>query len=143
MFKYKILSSRGRTSTSTESVTAAKSASVQTAALSKKQTATIGDLRVWWIPQIPGKPFTVRVKDPEEGMRILEVLASYDMFQLHHRIKPDFSNVGDLQQWDGEDWMDWGEDETGLDIREVATLLEEDGAWIPRRYCWEWKEGTP
>ena len=66
-------------------------------------------LRVWWIPQIPMESFYVPVETPEEGKKILDVLASYDLFQLQHNVKPDFSNTGGLQIWneDEQDWEDW------------------------------------
>ena len=74
-------------------------------------------LRVWWIPQVPGKPFTAEVSSLEEGRLLLDVLAAYDLFQLAHRIKPDFSNVGGLQAFSEEtgDWEDWY-DEDGDEI---------------------------
>jgi hypothetical protein len=83
-----------------------------------------GDLRVWWIPQIPGEPFHVPVASPEEAKKILDVLAQYDLFQLENRIKPDFANAGGLecfQQYgpgeevDEPDWCEW-ESERGDSI---------------------------
>ncbi len=76
-------------------------------------------LQVWWIPQVPMKPFTVDVDSVVEGVKIMEVLADYDKFQFDNHIKPDYCNVGGLQQWDedfdGEghgDWVDWYDNET-------------------------------
>jgi len=74
-----------------------------------------GDLRVWWIPQIPMKPFYVPVKSVEEAIKITDVLADYDLFQYENNVKPDYSNAGGLMVWDdtldpddkGEKWMDW------------------------------------
>ncbi len=73
-----------------------------------------GDLRVWWIPQIPMKPFYYPVETPEEGAILCDALAKYDLFQFDHRIKPDYANVGGLQvldeDSDGEGtpgWVDW------------------------------------
>jgi hypothetical protein len=76
---------------------------------------TKGDLQVWWIPQIPGKAFCVAVESPKEAKKLLGILADYDDFQLKHRIKPDYSNTGGLQEYDGEEWTDWY-DENGDDI---------------------------
>jgi hypothetical protein len=56
----------------------------------------IGDMRVWWIPQIPGKAFRVPVASLEEGVKLLIVLADYDLFQYKNRIKPDYSNAGGI-----------------------------------------------
>lgn len=61
-----------------------------------------GDLRVWWIPQVPGKAFFVPVKTFAEGVWLQEVLADYDNFQYEHNIKPDYSNVGGLQRYSDE-----------------------------------------
>ena len=81
----------------------------------------VGDLQVWWIPQVPMEPFTVPVASVAEAVKLLDVLADYDLFQLKHRIKPDFCNAGGLRRWcadggDGEpDWEDWYDEETGED----------------------------
>jgi hypothetical protein len=80
-----------------------------------------GDLRVWWIPQVPGKSFYVRISSPQEAKKILDVLANYDQFQLDHKIKPDYSNAGGLEVFNGEDWEDW-QDQDGDDIEHTKTL---------------------
>lgn len=82
-------------------------------------------LRVWWIPQIGAKipMFFVEVSSLAEGVKIMDVLADYDQFQLDNRIKPDYSNVGGIQMFDTRDtedspegsWVDWCDDETGED----------------------------
>lgn len=79
------------------------------------------DLRVWWIPQVPMTAFYVPVRSVEEGAKILNVLAAYDLFQFRHRVKPDYSSVGGLQVFDAEDkddapagsWTDWYDEESG------------------------------
>lgn len=53
-----------------------------------------GDIKIWWIPQIPGKPFEVPVSSLVEAQKILDVLADYDLFQLKQKVKPDFCNAG-------------------------------------------------
>ena len=57
-------------------------------------------LRVWWIPQVPGRPFHVPVSSVQEGVRIMDVLAKYDRFQFDNNIKPDYCNAGGLEMWD-------------------------------------------
>lgn len=81
-----------------------------------------GDLRVWWIPQVPMTAFYVSVFSVEEGVKIMDTLADYDLFQLKNRIKPDYCNAGGLQMYapdeagdDGDAWVDWYDDETGED----------------------------
>lgn len=67
-----------------------------------------GDLRVWHIPQVPGKPFRVAVATVEEGRRLCSVLADYDLFQYRNRIKPDYCNVNGVEMFEGEvdGWCD-------------------------------------
>lgn len=85
-----------------------------------------GDLRVWWVPQIPCKMFKVPVASIEEAILVLDTLAKYDLFQLEQNIKPDFCNAGGLEVYDpelcdedeGDGWSDWYDDE-GCDIDEV------------------------
>lgn len=80
-------------------------------------------LRVWWIPQVPGTPFYVEVSSVLEGVKIMDILAEYDLFQYENHIKPDYCNAGGLQLFDEEDkedssegsWVDWYDEETGID----------------------------
>ena len=74
-----------------------------------------GQLRVWWIPQVPMKAFHVTVYDLFQAKLLLDTLAKYDAFQFENNIKPDYSNVGGLQIWEddldpdeeGLKWCDW------------------------------------
>ena len=79
-----------------------------------------GDLQIWWIPQVPMKAFEVPVSSLEEGVKIMDVLADYDLFQYENKIKPDYSNTGGLSVWsdasDGEGnsgWQDWYDEDSG------------------------------
>jgi hypothetical protein len=67
-------------------------------------------------------PFTVDVATVEEGAKLLIILADYDLFQLEHNIKPDFSNAGGLDQFDSDSdgkgtpgWISWFDEETSED----------------------------
>lgn len=68
-------------------------------------------LRVWWIPQAGATEdsFYVPVETVEEGKKVMDMLAAYDLFQMQNNIKPDYSNIGGLQMWDEEEkeWCDW------------------------------------
>jgi len=66
-----------------------------------------GDLQVWWIPQIPMEAFNVSVKNVDEACLLLVTLAAYDLFQLKHRVKPDFSNAGGLNIFEDGEWIEW------------------------------------
>jgi hypothetical protein len=83
--------------------------------------SNIGDMRVWWIPQVPGKAFRVPVASLEEGVKLLIVLADYDLFQYKNRIKPDYSNAGGIEAlvkidpYELPEWCDWYDEESGED----------------------------
>lgn len=76
-------------------------------------------MRVWHIPQVPGKAFHVPVDSLDEAIKILNVLSNYDLFQYENHIKPDYCNTNGLQVWDEDarEWFEW-ESEDGLNIRE-------------------------
>lgn len=70
----------------------------------------MGKLRVWWIPQVGiDEVFYVPVNNPEEGKKLLDVLAAYDAFQLQNNVKPDYANIGGLQMWSEaeQEWNNW------------------------------------
>ena len=80
-------------------------------------------LKVWWIPQVPGKPFEVAVESVREGVKLMQILADYDIFQFENRIKPDYCNVGGLMMVDTDgEWVDWYDPETGDDDPEEWLL---------------------
>jgi hypothetical protein len=73
-------------------------------------------LRVWWIPQVPMRPFHVEVADIKEAKKMLDVLARYDAFQLENNIKPDYCNTGGLECFEDGEWCNWySEDGYGID----------------------------
>ena len=87
-------------------------------------------LRVWHIPQVPGKQFYVYVDTIEEGKKVMDILAAYDLFQLENRIKPDFTNVQVLQMYEESenDWIDWDietEDDYFDDVNDYLADNEE------------------
>lgn len=73
--------------------------------------------RIWHVPQVPGKAFHVYIKSIEEAVKILNVLANYDLFQLKNNIKPDFANLQGFEKWDSDakTWVCWNDEETGED----------------------------
>ena len=81
-------------------------------------------LRVWWIPQVLMQPFYVPVSSVAEGVKIMDVLAEYDLFQHRHHVKPDYCNVGGLQMLEDGEWVDWctedGEDDPRAWLEERA-----------------------
>jgi hypothetical protein len=87
------------------------------------QEPKAGDLRVWWIPQVPGKPFRVPVESVAQAVFLMNTLADYDAFQFKNRIKPDYCNAGGLecfsQDGDGE-WCEWYDEATGDTVDELC-----------------------
>jgi len=85
-------------------------------------------LRVSHFPQVPCKAFQVEVNSIDEGLKIMNTLAYYDIFQFENRIKPDYCNATTLDMWDensdGEGtpgWIDWyDEDGNCIDDYELV-----------------------
>ena len=75
-------------------------------------------LRVWYIDRVPMKRETIiEVKNVEEAKLVIKTLTERDLND--ERIT---DNVISFQEFDGEDWMDYT-DEDGRDIDEI---MEED-----------------
>jgi hypothetical protein len=72
-------------------------------------------LKVWWIPQVPMHPFEVEVRNLREAQLLLHVLADYDAFQFKNRVKPDYCNAGGVMVMEDGEWVDWYDEETGID----------------------------
>lgn len=87
-----------------------------------------GDLRVWWIPQLPAPTLTIAVPNLEIAAVLLDTLGEYDLFQLENNIKPDYSNAGGLEIYRNGEWEEW-EDEHGDDI-DAAVLSQLTGSAV-------------
>lgn len=72
-------------------------------------------LKLWWIPQVPMKAFEVEVASLAEGVKLLDVLAQYDLFQFENRVKPDYCNAGGIVMLEDGEWVDWADEATGAD----------------------------
>lgn len=88
--------------------------------MSTPEALKLGDLRVWWVPQVPGKLFTVAVTSREQGRWLCDVLADYDKFQYDENVKGDYCNAGGVQRLEddgdgGMDWFDISDDEDDED----------------------------
>lgn len=82
-------------------------------------------LRVWHIPQVPMPAFRVDVETVEEAIKVLNILADYDLFQYKNHVNPDYCNAQGLEEYDEQEkrWYEWCS-EDGLNIREYAEELE-------------------
>ncbi|ANM47273.1 superinfection exclusion [Serratia phage vB_Sru_IME250] len=74
--------------------------------------------RVWHVPQVPGKMFTVEVPTYAEAERLQSTLADYDLFQYENNIKPDYCNASGIQIYQ-HDLAEEEIEEMGLDDRWV------------------------
>lgn len=67
-------------------------------------------LRVWHMPQVDGNTtLYIPIKSIEEGKKIMDILACYDLFQFENNIKPDYCNMNGIQMFNEEcqEWEDW------------------------------------
>jgi hypothetical protein len=66
------------------------------------------EFRVWWVPQIPMEAFYYPVPSYAAGKLLDRALGLYDLFQLKHNVKPDYSNMGGVEwrhpEHTGGDW---------------------------------------
>lgn len=107
---------------------------MKTKATKKKVAPKVGDLRVWWIPQVPMPSFRVDVRTLREARLLLNTLADYDKFQLGNNIKPDYCNAGGLVIWSTDsdggtpNWIDWHDSE-GRGIDEIPDDELDTAVW--------------
>lgn len=82
----------------------------------------LGDLRVWHVPQVPGKPFHISVPSVAVAKLVTNILAEYDLFQFENNIKPDYSNASGLEVFERDGkasrWCEWHDPETDDDIND-------------------------
>lgn len=93
--------------------------------MSTEPEEKLGDLKFWWIPQVPMQPFEVKVNNIEEAFLLYKTLANYDKFQFENNIKPDYCNAGGLTVLEQDvndptktEWYDYY-DEDGTDFNEL------------------------
>lgn len=84
-----------------------------------------GALRVWHVAQMPCPPFHVPVTSPDDAVRIIDLLAEYDSFQLKNNIKPDYSSASGLEVFESGEWHEWYNEE-GEDIDEFAERMQDE-----------------
>jgi hypothetical protein len=82
----------------------------------------MSDLRIWWVPQIPMKPFRVSVANLAQAKLLLKTLADYDRFQFENNVKPDYCNAGGLEVFRDGDWEEWESD----DGRAIRAIMRDD-----------------
>jgi hypoxanthine phosphoribosyltransferase len=78
-------------------------------------------LRIWYNPQVPGKAFTKEVKSLEEAKLVANTLIEFSTFEFENNIKPDYSDVIDLEMFEDSEWVSWYDD----DHMDFDELLDE------------------
>lgn len=76
-------------------------------------------LRIWHIPQVPMVPFYVEAPDLASAKLVGDALAKYDLFQLQHRIKPDYCNAQGIERRAHGEWEEIDE-EGEQDLRDAG-----------------------
>lgn len=92
-------------------------------------TPNPGDLRFWWVPQIPMTAFERRIPNVATGVLLMDAFADYDQFQFDNNVKPDYSNTGGIARWeyvgDEFDWVDVDDEE--IEAAKIDPLIVLDG----------------
>lgn len=75
-----------------------------------------GDVKIWYVPQVPMDAFEMQVPDVQTGWIVLEAIYRVALFELEHNVKPDFANTGGIARYEqdgagGFDWFDVEEEE--------------------------------
>lgn len=64
-------------------------------------------IRIWWKPQIQmEKKFVTYVNSIKEAKLLIDTLANYDLFQYENKIKPDYANIGGIEEYVWGEWTD-------------------------------------
>lgn len=83
------------------------------------ETHPVGTLKVWYVPQVPMQPYE-RILPHHDGDEekelalaaiLLDTIISFSSFEFENRVKPDYSDMGGIERWegDGEGGRDWYE----------------------------------
>ena len=70
-----------------------------------------GDLKVFYIPQVPMKAYEVPVKSLAEAKLVLDAVVGLSIFEFENRIKPDYSDMAGVSRFEDGDWCDVEEGE--------------------------------
>lgn len=87
--------------------------------------------KIWWIPQIGMKgKFEKTVSSPEEGKKLCQILADYDIFQFNNKIKPDYCNTGGIIYSHPHSYLTAGEwEDFPNDQDEITEIIKNAKDW--------------
>lgn len=72
-----------------------------------------GDLRVWYIPQVPMRPYVVHVPrrngaSDEDYLReaafVLDSITGLSSFEFANDVKPDYADAGGIERFEDGEW---------------------------------------
>lgn len=75
-----------------------------------------GDLRIWYIPQVPMEPFEKHIPfhgaaTLEDAAELLNTIIEFSIFEFEHHVKPDYSDVAGISRFEDGEWCDLDESE--------------------------------
>lgn len=80
-------------------------------------------LRVWWVPNPPQRAFHTEVADIDEAIRVLTLLAEYDLYLGEKLV---YANAGGLEVLNEDnEWEEWHNDDEE-DISDVMRDRQEN-----------------
>lgn len=95
----------------------------------KESTAYAEVIRVWHVPQVPGKPFYAQVDDLNDAVLVRDTLARYDAFEFRNRIKGDYCNASGIEYFDPRT-VEWIE----VEAEDIPELLDAHMGKMPLLY---------
>lgn len=85
-----------------------------------------GDLRIYHIPQVGSDGvFCKEVPDVHTAIKMLDILAYYDLRLLELKLRSDFSNCQGLEVFEENEWVEYNDSE-GFDINEIRNGLADE-----------------
>lgn len=70
-----------------------------------------GDLRVWYIPQLPSKPFIFPVPDIDTALIVSDAIVGLSIHEFENNIKPDYSDALGIERFEDGVWCELDEEE--------------------------------
>lgn len=83
-------------------------------------------LQVHHYPQVPCNPFCVDVKDEYEAIKIINTLADQHVWLFKNRIIPDYANSLNVVMWDGNEWVDYWNEEERMNWDDLEAVYENE-----------------
>lgn len=81
--------------------------------------------RVYYIPQVPMKAFTVEVTELDAAQLLLTTIIDFSIFEFENKVKPDYSDAAGIERWEEDSETGWGWFE--LDDYEQEEILQAQG----------------